>query len=171
MIEYYLRNNMIKTLYVVSTFLLCWMSTERTDTTSCKEGKVMSIVSIVSILRYVQLKISTMQVDTDEVTAIKTMLTRSDTVLKLSFSQCWLYHWQISNLNKVIRWPYVGIWVGHECCFAVDVVTIKNPVPSYLAGDDFPSVCRSVCLSIVRLSVWTFHGDISQEHLVQFKPN
>ena len=34
------------------------------------------------------IKISTMPVDTEEVTAIKTVLTRSDTVLKLSFSQC-----------------------------------------------------------------------------------
>ena len=77
----------------------------------------------------------------------------------------------IKSQIVVIRWPNVGLWVGHEC-FAVDVVTIKNPVPSYLAGDDFPSVvCRSVCLSIVRLYVWTFHVfEIYLEHLVQFKP-
>ena len=85
----------------MSTYLQCWMSTERTDTASCKEGKLMSIVSIVSILRYVQLKYQRCQLIQKKWLQLKTVLTRSDTVLKLSFSQCWLYHWQNSNLNKV----------------------------------------------------------------------
>lgn len=72
------------------------------------------------------IKISTMPVDTEEVTAIKTVLTRSDTVLKLSFSQCWLYHWQICNLNKVPdrshsltqRWNLSWTWMllRSRCC-------------------------------------------------------
>ena len=160
----------------MSTFLLCWMSTERTDTTSCKEGKVMSIVSIVSILRNIQLKISTMQVDTDEVTAIKTMLTRSDTVLKLSFSQCWLYHWQNSNLNKVPdrshslaqRWFLGWTWM------LLRSSSHNKESSSFLPCRWRFSLSLSFSLSLHRPSVclnFSRFRDISQEHLVQFKPN
>ena len=153
------------------TYLLCWMSTERTDTASCKEGKLMSIVSIVSILRYIQLKISTMPVDTDELTAIKTMLTQ------IPCSQCWLYHWQISNLNKVPdrshslaqRWYLGWTWMllRSRCCH-------NKEFSSFLSCRWRFSLSLSFSLSLHRPSVclnFSRFRDISQEYLVQFKPN